>query len=195
MISVQEVIQDPDFIAPQPFTILRSTGQFVAGGFQSTTVPISQFGPVQQASNKEIQMLQEADRIGSILAFWCTIPVRVTSGTLSVPSVHGESVVGALPGTVFTLSQLPPTDNLRVIVGGLLMRPVLDYTLSGNVLTLTTVTHTPPWVQWPVTANVAQAASDILVYPPSGQQYRILSTYHDPGCGYWKALGARMNAA
>ena len=195
MISVQEVIQDPDFTAPQPFVILRSTGQFVAGKFQSVTTPLQQFGPVQQASNKEIQMLPEADRVGSIRAFWCTVPVYLTRGTAPVPSVHGERAGGTVPGTVFTLSQVTPEDTAKVFVGGLLLRPVVDYVLVGTALTLTVSAHVAPWVQWPVTVNVAQDASDIIAYPPGGELFRVLSRYYDPGGGYWKALGTRMNAA
>jgi hypothetical protein len=37
------------------------------------------------------------------------------------------------------------------------------------------------------------AASDIIVYDSC--HYRVLQTYYDPGCGYFKALGTRMEAA
>ena len=195
MISVEEVVLDPDMTAPQPFVILRSEGMFVAGGFQSVTRPITQFGPVQQASNKEIQMLPEADRVGSIRAFWCTIPVYLTRGTAPVPSVQGQAAQGSLPGTAFTLTVAPPAGNARVFVNGLLLTPNVDYTLVGTTLTLNVLARTAPWVQWPVTVNVQQAASDIIEYPPGGEKFRVLQRYFDPGGGYWKALGTRMNAA
>ena len=67
MINVQEVILDPDMLPDQPFTILRSQGQFVMGGFQSVTTEIQIWGPVQQASNKEIMMLPEADRVAPLI--------------------------------------------------------------------------------------------------------------------------------
>ena len=195
MISVQEVILDTDMLPPEPYVILRSTGQFIAGSFQSVVTKIQQFGPVQQASLKEIAMLPEADRVGSIRSFWSPIPIYLTRGTAPVPSIYGETPAGTAPGTTFTLSQQPPTVNITVYVGGLLMTPNVDYTLSGVTITLVTPAAVAPWVQWPITARVQQAASDIIEYPPGGEQFRILQRYYDSGSGYWKALGTRMAAA
>ena len=195
MINVSEVILDTDMLPPEPYVILRSTGQFIAGSFQSVVTKIQQFGPVQQASLKEISMLPEADRVGSIRAFWSPIPIYLTRGTAPVPSVYGETPTGTVPSTTFTLSQQPPTANVTVYVSGLLMTPDVDYTLSGVTITLVTPAAVAPWVQWPITARVQQAASDIIEYPPGGEQYRVLSRYWDPGNNVWKALGTRMNAA
>ena len=195
MINVQEVILDTDMLPPEPYVILRSVGSFISGSFQSTTTPIQQFGPVQQASLKEISMLPEADRVGSIRAFWSPIPIYLTRGTSPVPSVYGETPAGAVPGTVFTLSQQPPTNNITAYASGLLLTPNVDYTLRGVMLTLVTPTNVAPYVQWPVMARVQQAASDIIEYPPGGEQFRILQRYYDPGNSVWKALGTRMNAA
>lgn len=197
MISVQEVVNDTDMIAPEPFTILRSTGQFVAGGFQSTTQPIQLWGPVQQASNKEIMMLPEADRVGSVRAFWSRIPVYLTRGTAPAPSTHGETPVGTVPGSTFTLSAAPPGGVGVFYVNGVFQTPGVDYVLSGMVI-VTTVPVPPGAVlyfAWPVTVQAQDAASDIIVYPPNGERFRVLARYFDPGSGYWKALGTRMNAA
>jgi hypothetical protein len=95
MISVQEVVADPDMIAPEPFTILRSTGSWVLGGFQSVVTRISQMGPVQQASNKELRMLPEADRVGSVRSFWCTVPLLLVRGYAPLPGVHVETPQGS----------------------------------------------------------------------------------------------------
>ena len=195
MISVQEVITDPDMAAPEPYQILRSAGTYVAGGFQSIITTIPCFGPVQQASNKEIQMLPEADRIGSIMAFWNTQPIYTTRGTAAVPSVQGEVPSGAVPGTTYTLSLVPPGEVIDLYMNGLLLTPGVDYTLSENTIAFASPTPsvTKLWAQWNVTANVQAAASDILVYDDI--QYRVLQVYHDAGCGYYKALGTRMSAA
>ena len=171
-------------IAPQPYTIWRSTDQWVLGGVQSTTTPIQAFGPVQQASMKEIQMLPEADRVEGVRSFWWTQPLYPTRGTAPVPSTHGE-VPTAISDTVFTLSSLPPEDTAVVYSNGLLQIPGIDYILSGTTLTFTTA-PTLPYITWPITALVGQSASDILQY--GSEQYRVISTYKDPGGGYWKAL-------
>jgi hypothetical protein len=191
MISVFEVVVDPDMIAPKPFTILRSTGKFVLGGFESTTTSIPMFGPVQQANNKELSMLQEADRIGSIFSFWCTRPVYTTRGYAPVPGVYGETPQGS--GAVYTLSA-SPSGAVDVYSAGLLLQPQgVDYTLTGSTLTFNVAPPEPPYVVWQITVNSEASASDILEY--DDEQYRILQTYYDPGGGYWKALGTRLAAA
>lgn len=193
MISVQEVVVDPDMIAPQPYQILRSSGQFVLGGFQSTTTTINVFGPVQQATNREIQMLPEADRIGSIRSFWYTQPIYITRGYAPVPSTQGEAPQESSAST-YTLSVAPPNGVILLYSNGLQLQPYIDYTVSGNVITFLFPPPTLPlYATWQVTANVATDASDILVY--GGFQYRVLSTYRDDGSGYWKALAHRMAAA
>jgi hypothetical protein len=192
VISVFEVVVDPDMIAPQPFTILRSTGRFVPGGFESTVTPISMFGPVQQASNKEIQMLAEADRVGEIRSFWSTQPIYVTRGYAPVPGVHGELLV--VSGTTYQLDATPPDDSALVYVDGLLLEPNgVDYTLVGNVLTLNVAPLASLYVNWQVTINAATNASDRVQY--ESDTYRVLQVYRDPGGGYWKCLATREAAA
>lgn len=190
MISVFEVVVDPDMIAPEPFTVLRSVGQFVLGGFTSTVTAIPMFGPVQQASDKEIQMLQEADRVTAVRSFWSTQPIYVTRGYGAVPGTYGESPTGA--GTTYTLSTVPPA-GIIVYASGKLLRPIADYTLLGTLLSFTTAPAGPIYVTWPVTVAVESAASDIIQYET--EQYRILRVYSDPGGGYYKAYGTRMSAA
>jgi len=191
MISVFEVIVDPDMIAPQPYTILRSTGEFVLGGFQSTTTSISMFGPVQQASDKEINMLPEADRIGAIRSFWSTQPIYTTRGYAPVPGVHGEIPQGS--GTSYTISTAPPDGVLDLYANGLLLRPNVAYVLNGTVITFTAQPTAPLYCTWQITANVATNASDIVQY--EAEQYRVMKVYRDPGGGYFKCLATRMDAA
>lgn len=191
MISVAEVITDPDMIAPQPFTILRSTGQFVLGGFQTVVTSIQLFGPVHQATDRELKMLPQGDQISSVRSFWSLQPLYETRGYAPVPSVHGEVPQGS--STSYTLSAPPPNEIAAVYVGGALLRQNTDYTISGSTITFTTAPTEPPYATWNITANVATNASDILQY--EDQQYRILQVYFDPGGGYYKALGTRMAAA
>lgn len=196
MISVQEVIVDPDMTAPQFFTVLRSTGQYVPGGFQSTVLPIQAYGPVQQASPKEIAMLPEADRVSGMRSFWTTFPVYVTRGSAYVPSVHGETPAGDVPGTVYTLSTIP-AGTISLWLNGDQLTPGVDYFPAGNVITLAVPTTGGDqlWAQWPVTVQVTTqgSASDKIVY--DSITYRVVSVYNDPGGGYWKAVAAREAAA
>lgn len=195
MINVQDVVCDPDVTPSEGFTILRSTAgsKFVAGGFDSVTFEIPMSGPVQQGQPKEIAMLPEADRIGSIRSFWSTIPVYTTRGYAPAPATYGEVPTGAVPGTVYALSAAPPGGVCQVIVNGLLL-PATAYTISGVTLTLAApTTGAAPWVTWSITANVQQAASDKFLF--GGFTWRILSVHYDSESGYWKALGTREEAA
>jgi hypothetical protein len=195
MINVQEVVVDPDMLVPESFTIERSTGQYVLGGFQSSTTQIRMFGPVQQASNKEIQMLPEADRVGSLRSFWSTVPIYVTRGYVYVPSTYGEVPQGTIPGTEYTLAEAPPGDAGSLYIDGDLQIPDAQYTLVDSVITLTTPTTVGAslWFTYPTTVDVGASASDILNY--DGEQYRVLQVYRVSGSGYWKAIGSRMAAA
>lgn len=191
MISVAEVIQDQDMIAPRAYVILRSTGTFILGGFQSVVTPISVFGPVHQASDKEIQMLPEADRIGEIRSFWSTSPFYLTRGYAPVPTTYGEVPQGS--GSVYVLSTPPPPGSASVYVGGLLLRPDgVDYTLAGTTLTFSFAPSGRVYVTWTVTVDVATDASDQIQY--EDDIYRVLSVYSEGG-GYWKCLGTRLAAA
>jgi hypothetical protein len=197
MIDVSEVVLDPDMVAPRQFTVLRSVGTFVLGGFQSITHSFSLSGPVQQASDREISMLPEADRQGSIRSFWATVPILVTRGFGPEPSVHGELPQGTLPGSVFVLSAAPPNANGTFTVNGLLQRPGVDYALSGATITMLSgvvvSAGSVMFFQWPVMINAQAAASDIIQYEAT--QYRVLRVYRDPGSGYYKALGTQLQAA
>jgi hypothetical protein len=194
MLDLSDVVADVDLQAPKPFTILRSTGQFVFGGFQSSTVSISAYGPVQRATDREIQMLPEADRVSGIMAFWWTQPIYGTRGAAPLPSTHGEVPAGAIPGTNYTLSAAPPGEGVTLFKNGVALSLGSDYAISGNAITLTVATESGDklYVTWPVEAFVGQNAADILVY--EGEQYRVLAVKHYPGSGFFKALGTRMSA-
>ena len=190
MISVTEVVQDPDMVAPQSFTILRSVGQFVAGGFQSTTTSINCFGPVHRASDKEIQMLPEADRIGAVRGFWTNIPMYTTRGTAPVPSVHGEVPAGS--GTSFTLSA-PPPGGVATVYDANGKTLTSGFSVVGTALTFGVAPAAPLYVTWPTTVLTGQSASDIIQY--GTEQYRVGHVYRTPGSGYYRALATRMDAA
>ena len=193
MISVEEVIGDSDMTAPQPFTIQHYTGQFILGGFQNTlSATFQQFGPVRNATDKEIAMLPEADRTGQVRAFFATTPIYVSRGAAPALSIYGEIPQGVVPGTTYTLSQIPPNGIGQLTINGTMQVPGVDYTLVGAAFmtTIPTPTGAKLWFQWPVTAYVGIAESDVIAY--AGENYRVLSIYRVSGSGYWKALGTRM---
>jgi hypothetical protein len=66
--DLQDVVNDPDLA--EPFNIIRSTGSFVAGGWQDTKTVIPSWGVVTVATDKQIQMLPEADRVTATRMFF-----------------------------------------------------------------------------------------------------------------------------
>lgn len=69
MISVAEMLQDPDLCSP--FTILRSTGSWVAGVWtpNGTRQAIQSYGAVRNSTGKELALLPEGDRPKEALTF------------------------------------------------------------------------------------------------------------------------------
>jgi hypothetical protein len=68
-------------------------------------------------------------------------------------AVHGETPSGTVPGTVYTLSAVPPGNTLQALTkNGSFLVPGTAYTLSGNTITLTaaTVTDDVLYATWPV---------------------------------------------
>lgn len=196
MIDVSEVVLDGDMVAPEVFTVRRSVGSWVAGGFVSTTSSIVMTGPVHQASDKELSMMPEADRIGEARSFWSTQPIYLTSGSKTGQSlVHTETLTGQTT-TTLNLSSAPPTPAVILTKNGLRIIPGTDYTVLGSVVTLmqAAVSSDMFIIQWFTTSSTpGTSASDIIVY--DGQQYRVLQQYRVSGSGYWKAIAVRMAAA
>jgi hypothetical protein len=78
MINVGEVVVDPDFA--QEFNIYRTTGHFGPGGWiQDIPVIIPAYGVIYVASEKELAMFPEADRIKGSMAFVTPIEIMTTS--------------------------------------------------------------------------------------------------------------------
>jgi hypothetical protein len=68
-------------------------------------------------------------------------------------AVHGETPSGAVPGTVYTLSAVPPGNTLQALTkNGSFLVPGTAYALSGNMITLAspTVLNDVLYATWPV---------------------------------------------
>jgi hypothetical protein len=75
--ELQEVTDDPDLA--EPFTISRQTGVFAEGGWQTTPQDIQVFGVVTVATQKELQMIPEGDRVSGARMFFCSQAMYVTN--------------------------------------------------------------------------------------------------------------------
>lgn len=77
MINVAEIVNDPDFA--QSFYLIRSTGSFALGGFQTTPTTIPMYGVIEVAKEKELATLPEGDRISGAMAFYTSDPIYMTN--------------------------------------------------------------------------------------------------------------------
>ena len=75
-IDLSDVIVDPDFC--QTFTVFRSTGEFVKGGYQETVTEIPMTGIVTHHDTMELNMTPEGDRIRGMMDFYSIEPLYVT---------------------------------------------------------------------------------------------------------------------
>lgn len=86
MITVPEIVNDPDMGA-QNFTVLRFlNGAFTTDGFTETPTTIAMFGTIQPAAPENLRQVPEADRVEGMEAVWCTEQLYRTnqSGTSDV---------------------------------------------------------------------------------------------------------------
>lgn len=79
----------------EPFQVLRSSGQFVAGGFQDTKTTVGMWGNVSLASPQDLDMAPEADRVTGAIAVWSQQEIFVTRasptpGTSDIVVWQGE---------------------------------------------------------------------------------------------------------
>lgn len=108
--------------------------------------------------------------MGWFIAHYCTLYARSDASavfeTLQT-TMHTEVPVGAVPGTVYTLSSIPPGGALQALTkNGLFLVPGAAYTLSGTTITLsaTTVLNDVLVAVWPVQTQVFTAIA------PNGAQ-------------------------
>lgn len=79
LIQVSEVVNDPDMA--QPFTILRSTGAWLNGVWQSTAAELSGYGVIADPTDRELQMIPEGDLVEGAKVFWSALPIYGTHAT------------------------------------------------------------------------------------------------------------------
>jgi hypothetical protein len=89
------------------------------------------------------------------IAHYLTLFMQASSSevlTTLATTVHGEVPAGAVPGSVFTLSAVPPGGALQSLtLNGAFQTPGVDYALDGQTVTMIApVAHGSLWATWPV---------------------------------------------
>lgn len=67
MINLAVVVSSP--LLSQTFTVQRSTGKFELGGWKTTPTNIQQSGVVSVATDQDLQMITEGDRVTGAMVF------------------------------------------------------------------------------------------------------------------------------
>lgn len=108
--------------------------------------------------------------MGWFIAHYCTLYARSDASTVFETlqtTMHVETPTGAIPGTVYTLSSIPPGGVLQALTkDGLFLVPNVAYTLSGVTVTLAVATIPGDVLSavWPVETQVFLASA------PNGAQ-------------------------
>lgn len=77
MINLTGVLTSRAFA--QPYSIIRSTGAFALGGFQSSPTTLPAFGPVTVAKEEELAQAAEGDRVTGAMTFYSSEPIYETT--------------------------------------------------------------------------------------------------------------------
>lgn len=146
---------------------LVTSAGFALTTYQSSPIPV---GVIQLYLNLAYASLVQARwqeqwyvAMGWFCAHYCTLYARSDSSevfeTLAT-AIHGEVPVGAIPGTAYTLSGVPPGGSLQALTkNGRFLIPGTDYTLVGADITLATPTIMGDtlYATWPIQTQVFQA--------------------------------------
>lgn len=144
--------------------LVTASGTVALVVYQQPPVPVA---VIQLYTNLAWASLQQARwqeqwfvAMGWFVAHYVTLYAQtdaseVISQLLTI--IHGEIPAGAVPGTVYTLSSVPPGGVLQTLtVNGLMQTPGVDYALDG--LTVTFEAATPAgaiiYATWPAQSQV-----------------------------------------
>lgn len=89
MIDVSECVCDADFA--QDFMVLRSSGYWVKGVWQSTRSEFAMSGVISPASAKDVRMVPEGDINEELRAFFSPQPIFTTHANNATDSTGGSS--------------------------------------------------------------------------------------------------------
>ena len=126
-------------------TQATATGPLTCQVYEAAPVPVAVIQLYLRLAWTSLQSARWQEQwlvaMGLFIAHYVTLYAQSdASQVLSqlVTSVHGEVPAGAIPGTVFTLSAVPPGGVLQSFtVNGVFQTPGADYTLNGVTIATT----------------------------------------------------------
>jgi len=85
-ISLEEIVNDLDLA--ESFTIQRSTGSFVLGGFSTVVTNVQGYGIVTVAKDQDLEMIPEGDRVTGAMLLHSATKIYIT--TLGAPTYGSD---------------------------------------------------------------------------------------------------------
>jgi hypothetical protein len=79
LIDLSGMVNDADFAAA--FTISRTTGQFVSGGYQPSVATVPGYGIIRPADAASLDMIPDGDRVTGAIAILSTTQLYETNAT------------------------------------------------------------------------------------------------------------------
>lgn len=76
MINLTRVVTSS--LLAEPYTIQRSTGKFILGGWKTESVNIPGYGVVSVASEEDLDMMPESDRVTGSMVFHSECRIYIT---------------------------------------------------------------------------------------------------------------------
>lgn len=82
-VNLSEILEDPDLCGA--FTITRNPGMFGAGGWEPGSVQmINAFGAVRNATQEDMRIVPEGDRVEQMISIRSVFEMHVTSEDLGI---------------------------------------------------------------------------------------------------------------
>jgi hypothetical protein len=102
--NLAEALHDSEIT--EAFDVVRSAGQFVAGGWQDTKTQLRLFGVVSVAQPDDLQMIPEGDRVVGARAFYSCRAMFVTRGADQPGDPTGTSDVLLFQGVQYRVCRV-----------------------------------------------------------------------------------------
>ena len=114
MINVSRLINDPAFASN--YTVIRRAGKWVGTRFEvGKTETLQYYGPVQPATNKELEQLPEGDGHNGTMKFFCKQPntLHITSEDEKEVNVSDEIIYRGQRYKIFAVNDWTPNGFVR----------------------------------------------------------------------------------
>lgn len=109
MIDVSEVVNDPDLA--QPFSILRSSGSWFKGVWNSVQTTVQGYGVISVAEAQDLEMVSEGDIVHGAMVFHSQQPIFRTNANNATDSTGGSADILVWRGENYRVLHVYPYED------------------------------------------------------------------------------------